>query len=160
MNLAVTSTAHATATSEVHIPMMIQLELTQEEADGIASLATVLETTPDKVAKALIRNALGFGFKPGSMSDRLHDFCPEMSEGVLPGVEPDHTVWNTQSEDTFHPLISINEVAQRLRLSISMIRKRQRNPMDPLRRARSRLGKKRPMQFDRAKIVALERQLG
>jgi predicted CopG family antitoxin len=56
--------------------------------------------------------------------------------------------------------ISTEQVAEMLNLSVSMIRKRQRNPKDPLRRARSRLGKKKPMQFSLSKILQLQRELG
>ncbi|EIQ00888.1 hypothetical protein OpiT1DRAFT_05450 [Opitutaceae bacterium TAV1] len=56
-------------------------------------------------------------------------------------------------------LISIYDVAARLKLSIHTVRDRVRKKGDPLRVARSRVGKQRPMQFRLSKIEELEREL-
>lgn len=61
-----------------------------------------------------------------------------------------------QSQDE---LMDIHEVGQKLRLSVWTVRRRARKRGDPLRAAKSRLGKQKPMQFIRSKIEDLERKL-
>lgn len=56
-------------------------------------------------------------------------------------------------------LMSAAEVGRKLRISIWTVRRRARTPGDPLRLAKSRLGKIKPMQFHRSKIEELERKL-
>lgn len=55
-------------------------------------------------------------------------------------------------------LIDTREVAKILRVSVFTVRRRAATKGDPLRKARSRLGKQRPMQFHLSKIRELERE--
>lgn len=54
-------------------------------------------------------------------------------------------------------IIPISEVARRLCLSVATVRRRARTEGDPIRAARSRLGKQRPMHFRADKIEGMER---
>ena len=55
-------------------------------------------------------------------------------------------------------LLCIREVARRLKLSVWTVRRRSRTPGDPLRLARSRVGKQKPMHFLRSRIERFERE--
>jgi hypothetical protein len=54
-------------------------------------------------------------------------------------------------------LIDTAETARLLRISIWTLRRRARKKNDPVRLAKSRLGKQKPMQFHRSKIEMIER---
>lgn len=54
-------------------------------------------------------------------------------------------------------IIPITEVARRLRISVFTVRRRAGRRGDPLRLARSRIGKQRPMHFRLSKIREMER---
>ena len=57
-----------------------------------------------------------------------------------------------------HELIPIREAAARLHCSVWTIRRRVNTPGDPLRAARSRIGKQKPMHFLRSKLTLIERE--
>lgn len=56
-------------------------------------------------------------------------------------------------------LIDIHEVCRRLKISIWTARRRSRRRGDPLRLAKSRIGKQKPMHFSRSQIEQLSRGL-
>lgn len=56
-------------------------------------------------------------------------------------------------------LMDIREAGRMLRLSVWTMRRRSRKAGDPIRLAKSRVGKQKPMQFIRSRIEQLEREM-
>lgn len=71
--------------------------------------------------------------------------------------DPKVTRLTPQALDQRDELMDISEVCRRLNLSVWTVRRRSRDPHDPLRRAKSKIGKQKPMQFVRSRIEQLER---
>ena len=134
--------------------MTVSIPLSGPELAAVVELSRRLCASPASVVKATIQNALGVGFDSDSLNYRLMDAANELT------IEPD---WHDteRGESTFvdqtSAVIETHDVAALLGLSQLTVQRRARKVGDPIRLARCRNGRKRPIQFERSKIESLLR---
>ena len=127
--------------------MKLTIQLSELEAEAFRRLAQRLKAAPERILRAQAQMAIGATYPEGSLHFRL----------VEAAGDTDTPIGVADIEERAE-LIDAKVVGRMLNLSPLTVVRRSNRPGDPLRRARARIGKQRPVQFWRSAIEEMKRE--